>query len=192
MLSAETQPVRRRALSFARRQERSPRTRKRLFALSFSRKYLTFSRFVVYYSYKAILTGQHCEHMSGARRHHGAVFTLSAAETVTLIILLITLFGAVLIRGIQRIGESGRGMVVRATGEELRHLIDPNTASEEELTLVPGIAAARARKIVEYRRKHGGFGVIDDLADVDGFSNGLVKRLRKYLYVQPPRRGYMK
>jgi len=126
--------------------------------------------------------------MSGARRHHGAVFTLSAAETVILIILLITLFGATLIRGVRRIGESGRGVVVRAAGEELRHLIDPNTASEEELTLVPGIAAARARKIVEYRREYGGFGVIDDLADVDGFSNSLVKRLRKYLYVKPPSR----
>jgi len=154
-------------------------------------KGLIFPNFVVYYWLKAVLTDSILNTMSGVRKFHTLLFTLSAAESVILVLLLITLFGAVVVRVVQRTSPLGEGVVIRAVGGALRHRIELNTASEEELTLIPGIAAARARKIVEYRRKHGGFGVIDELVDINGFSKTLVNRLRKYLYIRSSAQRYV-
>lgn len=122
--------------------------------------------------------------MADKQRSATVLFTLSTAESVILVALSITLVAAVLIRILQRTGDPERDLTVRPATDALHHRIELNTASPEELTLVPGIGAARAQKIVDHRRKQGGFSAIDDLAKVDGFSGGLVSRLRRYLYIQ--------
>jgi len=122
--------------------------------------------------------------MSDVRKSHGLLFTFSAAEAGVLVLLLIALLATLLVGIVQRTSSPKGGVALDASGGALRHRIELNTASEEQLTLVPGIAAVRARKIVEYRRKQGCFGVIDELADIDGFDKALVKRLRRYLYIR--------
>lgn len=47
--------------------------------------------------------------------------------------------------------------------------INLNTASAKELMKAKGINAAKARAIVAYRKKHGNFKSIEDLANVKGF-----------------------
>jgi len=74
-------------------------------------------------------------------------------------------------------------LVAEEAGSNLRYWIDLNTATEEELALVPGIGEVRAREIVEHRRKYGAFEGIDDLAAIEGFSRSLINSLRPYLCV---------
>lgn len=49
--------------------------------------------------------------------------------------------------------------------------IDLNSANEKALMKVPGIGAAFAKRIIEYRSALGGFSNIDQLREIKGFSN---------------------
>lgn len=120
----------------------------------------------------------------------GPLFTFSTAESLVLVFLLIALFGGIAVRVAQRAWPAGKGVVVEEARDALRHRIDLNAASEETLTLVPGIGSARARKIVEYRSKQGGFGEIDELTNIDGFSTGLVDQLRRYFRIRSSTQRY--
>ena len=56
--------------------------------------------------------------------------------------------------------------------------ININTASVAELTSLKGIGEVKARAIVEYRDKNGGFKSVDDLKAVSGIGDKLVEKLR--------------
>jgi competence protein ComEA len=47
--------------------------------------------------------------------------------------------------------------------------VDINTADEKELATVKGIGPAKAKAIVDYRKKNGPFKSVDDLTNVKGF-----------------------
>ncbi len=67
-----------------------------------------------------------------------------------------------------------------------RHIegkIDLNTADVQELSKVSDIGEQRARKIVEYRNRHGRFSSVDQLQNVEGFDKTLVDDLRVALKV---------
>jgi competence protein ComEA len=53
-----------------------------------------------------------------------------------------------------------------------------NTADALELAKLPGIGAALAARIVEYREAHGSFRTLDELAAVKGIGAATVERLR--------------
>ena len=55
--------------------------------------------------------------------------------------------------------------------------IDVNSASEKELTALPGVGPAKARAIVEWRTEHGPFRAVDDLARVPGIGPSLLARM---------------
>ena len=56
--------------------------------------------------------------------------------------------------------------------------IDLNRATAEELAALPGIGAAKAAAIVEYRASSGAFASIEDLEAVRGIGPALVAKLR--------------
>lgn len=62
--------------------------------------------------------------------------------------------------------------------------ININTADSAELSVVPGLSGALARRIVEYRKDNGAFKSIYDLLDVSGISYDNLEEMKDYLYVE--------
>ncbi|KLT72987.1 topoisomerase [Neisseria arctica] len=56
--------------------------------------------------------------------------------------------------------------------------VNINSATAEELKALPGIGAAKAAAIVEYRQQNGNFKTVDDLKNVKGIGDSIVNRLR--------------
>ena len=61
--------------------------------------------------------------------------------------------------------------------------VNINTATAEELTLLPGIGQALAQKIVEYRSVNGPFRHIEDLGNVSGIGQKKLQGLFEYITV---------
>ncbi len=56
-----------------------------------------------------------------------------------------------------------------------------NTATSEEFQLLPGIGEATAKNILEYRKAHGNFKTVPDLAKVKGIGPKKLKKLQPHL-----------
>ena len=63
-------------------------------------------------------------------------------------------------------------------------LVNLNTASLEELCSIPGIGESRARAILEYRERQGGFSTPEEIMQVDGIKEGLYTKLKDKIYVE--------
>lgn len=77
-----------------------------------------------------------------------------------------------------------RGVVIRFE-ESLpaEFTVNINTAELEELLSLPQIGEVRARAIIDYREKYGGFISVEELSEVEGFSESLLENIRAYLTV---------
>ena len=63
----------------------------------------------------------------------------------------------------------------------LSGVVNVNTASAEELQLLPGVGESRARAIVSLRKSRGGFRSVDELVEVKGIGPTLLERLRPFV-----------
>lgn len=61
--------------------------------------------------------------------------------------------------------------------------IDLNTATKEELMLLPNIGEVRAEAIVAYREEHGPFQYVEDLVEVKGIGEGILEDLMDYVTI---------
>jgi competence ComEA-like helix-hairpin-helix protein len=61
--------------------------------------------------------------------------------------------------------------------------INLNTATSEELQLVPGIGPVTADKILQMRKSYGAFKSVDDLRAIPGIGPKRLEKMRKYLTV---------
>lgn len=62
-------------------------------------------------------------------------------------------------------------------------VIDLNTAGQADLERLPGIGQTRARAILDHRQKHGLFGTVDELKQVEGIGPAILEQLRPYVTV---------
>ncbi|HVP57833.1 MAG TPA: ComEA family DNA-binding protein [bacterium] len=69
----------------------------------------------------------------------------------------------------------------RTDGEYRR--IDLNSATLEELMLLPGLGPKKAGAVLAWRKEHGRFESVDELAKVKGIGKVTVERLRPYVCV---------
>lgn len=63
----------------------------------------------------------------------------------------------------------------------LTGVVNVNTASVEELQLLPGIGESRALALVEARKERGGFKSVDELLDVKGIGETGLARMRPHV-----------
>ena len=56
--------------------------------------------------------------------------------------------------------------------------IDINKASKTELMQIKGIGDKKAQSIINYRKKHGKFKSVNDLKNVKGIGEGIVKNVK--------------
>ena len=67
---------------------------------------------------------------------------------------------------------------------EVTGKLNLNTASEQQLMLLPTVGPAKAERIVTWRKKNGGFKRVADLRRVKGFGYRTFKRLEPLLDVK--------
>jgi competence ComEA-like helix-hairpin-helix protein len=60
-------------------------------------------------------------------------------------------------------------------------VVNINTASLEELQLLPGVGEARARAIVNERKARGGFKSVEELLEVRGIGEANLEKLRPHV-----------
>ena len=56
--------------------------------------------------------------------------------------------------------------------------VNINTANEKELETLPGIGPAKAKAIVDHRKKNGNFKTLDSLKDVSGIGDATYAELK--------------
>jgi competence protein ComEA len=61
---------------------------------------------------------------------------------------------------------------------ELERALNINTAEVEEVELLPGIGKVKAKRIIDYRDKIGGFKSIEQLMEVPGIGEGILEKIR--------------
>jgi competence protein ComEA len=72
----------------------------------------------------------------------------------------------------------------KSSHKELTGKLNLNTASEDQLMLLPAIGPAKAERIVAWRKKNGSFKRIADLRHVKGFGYKSFKKLEPYLDIK--------
>ena len=62
--------------------------------------------------------------------------------------------------------------------------VDLNAATEQELTMLPGIGPTLAGRIIAYRTQYGRFSAPEQLMDVKGIGQATYDGVKDYLYVE--------
>jgi len=78
----------------------------------------------------------------------------------------------------------GEPVVKKSNRKELGGKINLNSATEEQLMLLPSVGPSKAERIVVWRKKNGGFKRVADLRRVKGFGYRTFKRLEPFLDIK--------
>jgi competence protein ComEA len=101
--------------------------------------------------------------------------SISAIRTVRVFALaILLLFG---------LGLAG-SPALAADGGDLSGVLNVNTATAEQLMLLPGIGESKARAILDRRKEQGGFKTIDELVEVKGIGPAALDKIRPFVAIQ--------
>jgi len=77
------------------------------------------------------------------------------------------------------LGLAGSAPAAKSAGASTG-VVNINTASSEELQLLPGVGPARADAIVAMRKQQGAFKSVDELKQVKGIGDAMLERIRPH------------
>ena len=92
-------------------------------------------------------------------------------------------FAAALLLLAAPVGADAAGQAASGTEAPQTRLIgvvNINTATPEQLELLPGVGPARARRIIEFRKTHGSFRKVEELVQVSGIGEKALVRMRPH------------
>ncbi|HTR51144.1 MAG TPA: helix-hairpin-helix domain-containing protein [Kofleriaceae bacterium] len=72
----------------------------------------------------------------------------------------------------------------KSAHKELSGKLNLNTATEDQLMLLPSVGPSKAERVVAWRKKNGGFKRTADLRRVKGFGYKTFKRLEPFLDIK--------
>ena len=121
--------------------------------------------------------------------------TNNTPEKVTILILSALLLAGSLVlyirhsRPFKTITVEENGIKEQLTVQEVQsrlkeaRRIDINTATAEELTVIPGIGETIAQRIVEYRQNNGNYASPEGLLEVHGIGPAKLEKMREYIKI---------
>ena len=85
---------------------------------------------------------------------------------------------------IAKLEDSDPERPIKKSAKDLSGKLNINTASEEQLMMLPTVGPAKAERIVTWRKKNGGFKRTADLRRVKGFGYKTFKRLEPFIDIK--------
>lgn len=85
------------------------------------------------------------------------------------------------LRSGEAVGTAAWTAEYRPAGSETVSRVNPNTASLEALERIPGIGPSLARRIADYRKRHGPFQRLEDLKKVSGIGDRKFEEMKEFL-----------
>jgi competence protein ComEA len=111
------------------------------------------------------------------------MFSLTRQErTVFVATLVILLLGALGNYGLKKSQSLNRAVNFFDSGL-LSQRVDINTADEEELQRLPFIGPAISRRIMDYRKQHGGFKSVEEIRNVKGIGKARYEQIAPFVTV---------
>ena len=114
-------------------------------------------------------------HLSAAQQR-GLIVLLAAGLTATGLALFLPGTGT-LPQALRDPIEITGARILLPSFSEGPEKLNLNTASEKELTALPGIGDVLAARIVAYREEHGPFRSVNSLKQVSGIGDSLLKKI---------------
>ena len=74
--------------------------------------------------------------------------------------------------------------VAFADAQDNKDKVNLNKATVEELAKIPGLNEELAEGIVELREENGEFVDLDELLDVEGIDNKILRQIERFLYIE--------
>lgn len=75
-------------------------------------------------------------------------------------------------------------LALATAASALSGVVNVNTASAEQLSMLPGVGPARAQAIVTLRKQRGGFKRVEDLLEVKGIGEASLAKLRPFVALE--------
>jgi competence protein ComEA len=79
---------------------------------------------------------------------------------------------------------AGNESGARAPGSAVSGMVNVNSATAEELSLLPGVGPSKAQAIIAYRKEHGAFKRVEDLSEVKGIGDKALERMRPHVALE--------
>jgi len=100
------------------------------------------------------------------------------------ILFRLALMVCLMLAAVQPLCAEAAGPAPAKAAPALEGVVNLNTATEAELTLLPRVGEVVARRIIVFREQHGPFQRSEDLMNIQGIGEKTFNRLQPYLAVE--------